>query len=209
MTNPHITLTSRQDVDDLLGVLGDELERQGARYELLIAGGASLIARGRARRSTRAIDIVGLVEDGRPVWAVPLPGLLSKARCQIARDLRIRRAWLTNDHAGIFAPGRDCDGFVARAETRCYGPALTVHFASRTDELELKFAACVGLSPSEHDDDLRALEPTEAELFAAARRALGADWDPGSRLAVIETLDWFGADPEPADLETPDAIPAW
>jgi hypothetical protein len=65
------------------------------------------------------------------------------------------------------------DGLVSRLEARSYGPALTVHVVSRFDQIHFKCLAMVeNIADAEkHEADLRALDPSDDELLAAARWA--------------------------------------
>jgi hypothetical protein len=60
-------------------------------------------------------------------------------------------------------------GFDERAEVRRFG-SLTLHIASRFDQISFKLYAAVDqATASKHLDDLRLLEPTAEELVEAAR----------------------------------------
>ena len=63
------------------------------------------------------------------------------------------------------------------------GPGLVVWLAGRFDLVCFKLYAAADDWPTRgrHLDDLRALDPTPAELGAAARWALGHDPSPGFR----------------------------
>ena len=61
------------------------------------------------------------------------------------------------------------EGFIDRLEEHDYGPALTVHFASRIDQIHFKLYAMVDQGAGKHEGDLRSLEPTRHELMQAAR----------------------------------------
>jgi hypothetical protein len=51
-----------------------------------------------------------------------------------------------------------------------------------------------------HETDLRALNPTGAELIAAARWSITQDPSPGYRYVLVEALRYLGVDD--ADLAT-------
>jgi hypothetical protein len=79
------------------------------------------------------------------------------------------------------------------------GPALTVSFASRLDQIHFKLYAAVDQGPGKHEQDLHALEPTQDELVAAARWSRTHDPSDGYREMLIQALAFFGV--EDADLD--------
>jgi hypothetical protein len=79
-------------------------------------------------------------------------------------------------------------GFASRVEVRHYG-GLTLHIASRYDQIFLKLYAAADQSPgSKHSDDLRRLDPTREELAAAARWTIQQDSSEGFRLLLRNAL---------------------
>ncbi|MFL5963768.1 MAG: DUF6036 family nucleotidyltransferase [Gaiellaceae bacterium] len=62
-------LEDQAQTDQLFAALGEQLEAQGARIELVVIGGSALLAIGLISRPTRDVDIVALLE--RPA---PTPG---------------------------------------------------------------------------------------------------------------------------------------
>ena len=94
----------------------------------------------------------------------------------------------------INRPTRDVEGFVDRLERRDYGDALTVHFASRFDQIHFKLYAMVDQGVGKHEADLRALEPTAEELVAAARWAQTHDPSDGFRTELRAVLSHLGVD---------------
>jgi hypothetical protein len=74
--------------------------------------------------------------------------------------------WLNAGPASLLDLGLP-EGFLQRAQRRSYGEALTVLFASRTDQIHFKLYAAVDQGAGWHFADLQALEPTEPELQAA------------------------------------------
>jgi len=89
-------------------------------------------------------------------------------------------------------------GFVERLEEHRYGPALTVHFASRIDQIHFKLYALVDQGPGRHETDLRHLNPSEQELVSAARWTRTHDPSPGFRDGLERVLTQLGV--EDADL---------
>lgn len=77
------------------------------------------------------------------------------------------------------------EGFLQRAQHRRYGEALTVLFASRTDQIHLKLYAAVDQGAGWHLADLKALKPTEPELLQAARWSRIHDPSEGYRSVLL------------------------
>lgn len=88
-------------------------------------------------------------------------------------------------------------GFEQRWETREYGPALTVRWASRLDQIHLKLYAAVDQA-GKHLSDLEALAPQPDELIAAAKWAREHDPSEGFLSPLREALAYFGV--QDADL---------
>ena len=130
-------------------------------------GGSSLLLLGLISRPTRDLDIVALVEGGQYVPAANLPEPLVEAARDVGEVLGIGADWLNTGPASLLDFGLP-EGFAERAEVRSFG-ALTLHIASRTDQISLKLYAAVDQGPwSRHFDDLRALRPSPDELRVAA-----------------------------------------
>lgn len=88
-------------------------------------------------------------------------------------------------------------GLEERCEVQVYGPALTVRWISRVDQVYLKLYASVDRG-GKHVPDLEALAPTRDELVAAARWARSHDPSEGFLEILREALAYFGV--EDADL---------
>ncbi len=178
-------------IDDALQALSETLEARGLEYELVAVGGSSLVLLGLITRATRDLDIVALVEDGRYVEAVHLPQPLLDAVRDVGEVLGIGAEWLNPGPAALLDFGLP-EGFADRAEVRSLG-ALTLHLASRIDQIALKLYAAVDQGPrSKHVEDLHALEPTHDELRAAASWTRTHDPSPAFRDELLAALRLFG-----------------
>ena len=89
-------------------------------------------------------------------------------------------------------------GFRDRVQTQEFGDGLTVHFASRLDQIHFKLYALVDQGAGKHEQDLRALSPTADELVQAARWARIHDPSEGFREMLDRALRYLGV--EDADL---------
>lgn len=189
----QIEITSER-VDELLAELGQRLQALGAPYEIVIVGGAALLALGFVARTTQDVDVVGVDDGSGLVPAEPLPEPLLRARNLVARDLVLDPEWLNARAADVVRFGLP-DGFFSRCETRRYGPALVVRFAGRFDLICFKLHALVDRGPTgKHDEDLRALAPTSDELLAAARWTTTHDPSEAYRQLLVRALEYLGVE---------------
>lgn len=184
---------NRPLLEEALDALGAVLAQRGLEYELAAVGGSSLILLGLISRSTQDLDIVAMVEGGAYVSAEPLPAPLVEAAGDVADILGLPANWINPGPTELLGLGLPI-GFAERSETRRFG-ALTLHVASRLDQIHLKLYAAVDQGPrSKHVSDLRALAPTHAELLQAARWARTHDPSPAFRSLLVDALRFFGVD---------------
>jgi hypothetical protein len=167
-----------ENSDRLLGALGEQLAARGERFELVVIGGSALLALGLVERTTRDVDIVALRSGDDLEAADPLPEALRAARDLVARDFSLSPRWLNPGPTKLLEFGLPA-GFPDRLERRDFGPGLVVYFASRLDQIHFKLYAAVDEGgPGKHESDLRALNPSAAELVAAARWSRSHDPSP-------------------------------
>lgn len=194
----NIPITSTQSADALFHALGEQLAAVGAAFDVVVVGGSALLVLGLASRATKDVDVLAVRTGGSLVSADPLPPALVEASDRVARDFGLPADWLNSGPAGLMDFGLP-EGFAERVEVREYGPALTVRFASRFDQIHFKLYAAVDAStPGKHAADLRELSPTRDELIAAARWSLEHDPSDGYREMLERALEYFGV--EDADL---------
>jgi hypothetical protein len=158
-----------------------------------VIGGSGLLALGFIERATRDIDIVALRADGALDTAKPMPEGLRAARDRVARDFSLPLEWLNADPTALLEFGLP-EGFVDRLRRRDYGEGLVVYFASRYDQIHFKLYALVDQGPGKHEEDLRALSPTEDELIAAARWSRSQDPSEGYALILRKVLTHLGVE---------------
>jgi hypothetical protein len=190
-------IANSQVVDSALVALGEQLAVAGDRFELVVIGGSGLLALGMVDRSTRDVDVVALRDDEGLSSADPMPTALIAARDLVARDLSLREDWLNPGPTDLLDFGLPA-GFLDRVERRGFGPALTVYFASRLDQIHFKLYAMVDRGPGKHERDLRALSPTRDELLAAAAWTRTHDPSEGYAAMLAQVLAHLGVDDEPA-----------
>src|SRR5712692_5889740 len=176
-----------------LDALGQLLAERGQRYELLAIGGGALHLLGLITRPTRDIDVVALVRDARLVPIESLPAPLERAIEGTAAVFHLSPDWFNAGPRALLALGLPT-GALERAHRRAWG-GLVLHIADRRDQICFKLYAAVDQGPrSKHFADLQQLEPTEAELRAAAAWASTHDASEGFRHELRDALRDFGVD---------------
>lgn len=188
-----ISIVDEAQTHQLFSALGEQLAARGERVELVVIGGSGLLALGLTSRATRDVHVVALLSGRALADPRPLPPALIEARDQVARDFNLPEDWLNAAPADLLDFGLP-DGFVDRLERRGYGDALTVHFASRFDQIHFKLYAMVDQGAGKHEADLRALEPTRDELLAAARWTRTHDPSEGFREQLVAALAYLGVE---------------
>lgn len=179
--------------NQLLDALGQQLEQLGVQHELVVVGGSALLALGLIERPTQDVDVVARRRGDRLEPISPLPESLVLARDRVARDFELPTSWLNDGPAALLQFGLP-EGFLGRAERRDHGAALTVWHASRLDQIHFKLYAAVDQGPGKHEADLRALQPTGAELLAAARWSRSHDPSDGYLQELTQALAALGVE---------------
>lgn len=178
---------------ELLTALGEQLAAARHAYELVVIGGSGLLALGILDRATHDVDVLALRTRGSLVKAEPLPAALVTARDRVSRDFDVPTTWLNAGPSGLIDLGLP-QGFEDRLTARRYGDALTVHLASRLDQIHFKLYALVDQGPGKHESDLRAMAPTSDELTRAARWTRTHDPSPGFNDMLTRALRHLGVD---------------
>ena len=171
---------TKETLDLIFGALAEQLRSLADQQEIVVIGGSALTALGLITRATKDVDLLAIADHGELRSAEPLPDTLRVARDRIARDFDLDENWLNSGPTDLLKRGLP-DGFLDRVVTRHYGPALTVHFAGRLDQIHFKLYAMVDQSGGRHEADLRALHPSAEELIAAAHWRSNCDRSATSR----------------------------
>jgi hypothetical protein len=183
----------KEMLERALELLGEKLEfDRAAPVSLVVCGGSSLIALGLVERTTKDVDVLALMGDeGRLLPSEPLPEALSRAVSEIAGQLDLFPNWLNGGPTDLLKWGLP-EGFRARLKRRDYGTCLTIWHVSRVDQIHFKVFAATDVGPGRHVDDLLKLNPTKAELMAAARWTLTQDTSEGFVMVLKEMLKELG-----------------
>ena len=194
-------------VDAALSALGEQLGRSCREaIELVVCGGAALEALGLVKRTTKDVDVLALAATGEGgiltlTSAQPLPDALADAARTVARDLELPTDWLNPGPTDLLSEGLP-EGFVGRLHARRYGDKLVVHFIDRIDQICFKAYAAINGGAAYHLADLRALEPSDDEMLAAARWCLTQDASEAFPTLVRSFLEKVGYPDVAGRLET-------
>jgi hypothetical protein len=160
-----------------LDALGQVLAQRQQSHEVVAIGGGSLLLLGLIQRPTRDIDLVALVDKGRYLCADPLPASLKQAVEEVGRTFGLASDWMNPGPTDLLRLGLP-EGFEGRLVSKTYA-ALTVHIASRFDQICFKLYASVDQGPqSKHFADLQRLKPTGEELERARSWCVTHDPSP-------------------------------
>ncbi|HCG02086.1 MAG TPA: hypothetical protein DEV93_16275 [Chloroflexi bacterium] len=174
-----------------LKTLGRLLSDSGLSYELVAIGGSGLLLLGLTVRPTRDLDIVALVEKGLYVRLQELPKPLLEAVHAVGQIEGLAPNWINAGPADLLEFGLP-EGFARRTQKKQYGP-LTLHVASREDQVALKVYAAADAGPrSKHFQDLQSLSASEEELLQASRWAITHDPSEGFRSQLVGCLAALG-----------------
>jgi hypothetical protein len=184
------------ELECALVALAFRLKENGAGpYHVVVCGGSALILTGAIPRTTKDVDVVALLEEGRLTSPQPLPDDLIQAVREVAADEGLMEDWLNNGPSkdpqmGLFQGGLP-DGFGNRLSRRDFGEQLSVFFIGRIDQIFFKLYASVDRG-GYHVEDLHALNPSAKELIAAVEWARSHDPSGGFLLMVRSMLEQIG-----------------
>lgn len=177
--------------DSNLQMIFSGLDRQiaaggGRRISLVVCGGTALAALGLVLRTTKDVDVLGVMEKGtiRKIGAFPV--WLSEAAMKVARDFNLPVDWLNLGPESQLETGLP-EGLPARLQKRVYGKRLTIYFISRIDQIFFKLFASLDRG-GYHGEDLFKLNPSESELLAACHWVLSQDVSVGFRKILVSFL---------------------
>jgi hypothetical protein len=184
-------MLDQTSLDSALQAVGDLLEERKHHVEVVAIGGGGLLLLGLIERSTKDLDLVGLMVGEELVKPVPLPAALSEAADDVANLLKLSPGWINAGPASMLDLGLP-EGFLGRTVHREYG-GLVIHLASRYDQICFKIYAAADDSPrGKHFADLKQLAPTHDELRGAAAWVITHDPSEGFRQMLDQVLAALG-----------------
>ena len=158
--------------------------------EIVVCGGSALIATGLVPRTTQDVDIVALMKAEVLVDSEPLPDYLLNAAGNVGTILSLPADWLNNGPASQFQMGLP-PGFQERLTTVVVGKKLTVHYIGRYDQIFFKTFASADRG-GYHVSDLKALNPSDEELIAAAKWCMTQDTSEPFRMILKDMFKQLG-----------------
>ena len=158
--------------------------------EIVVCGGSALIATGLVPRTTQDVDIVALMKAEVLVDSEPLPKYLIEAADRVGKVLNLPVDWLNNGPASQFQMGLP-QGFQERLTTVVVGAKLTVHYIGRYDQIFFKTFASADRG-GYHVSDLKALNPADEELIAAAKWCMTQDTSEAFRMILKDMFKQLG-----------------
>ena len=158
--------------------------------EIVVCGGSALIATGLVPRTTQDVDIVALMKAEVLVDSEPLPDYLLNAAGNVGTILSLPADWLNNGPASQFQMGLP-PGFQERLTTVVVGKKLTVHYIGRYDQIFFKTFASADRG-GYHVSDLKALNPSDEELIAAAKWCMTQDTSEAFRMILKDMFKQLG-----------------
>ena len=188
-------MLDKATIENLLTALGKQIElmKEGP-IELVICGGASLNVLGQIRRTTKDIDIMGILkreESGKlDIIEAVLPQWFIDAAERVKKDFNLPENWINVEATSIVRFGLPKD-FTKRLIKKSYSKALFVYYISRLDQIHFKLYASADKG-SHHVDDLMDLKPTNKEIEQAALWSMTHDISEGFRLVLKDLLKKLG-----------------
>ena len=178
-------------LNEALQLLNEQLVLTDApATEIVVCGGSALIATGLVPRTTQDVDIVALMKAEVLVDSEPLPEYLIEAADRVGKVLNFPADWLNNGPASQFQMGLP-QGFQERLTTVIVGKKLTVHYIGRYDQIFFKTFASADRG-GYHVSDLKALNPTEEELIAAAKWCMTQDTSEAFQMILKDMFNQLG-----------------
>ena len=184
-----------------LDAIEEALERLGKlmlydyaeSISLVVCGGGALNAMNIASMTTKDVDVLVIIEetdDGRKLkMGSVLPQNLVKLIADVGRDLRQDEDWLNMGPKNVLEEYGVPGGMVERLEKREYGPALTLYFIHRTDQIYFKVLAAADPNAKPHHmEDLKDnIKPDRGEVQAAMDWLLDrkTEWPFRNRLRYV------------------------
>lgn len=190
-------MLNKNRLNEALTLLNNRLELTDSEpVSLVVCGGSALIFIDMIDRTTKDVDVLGIMVDKNGPGQVlaapdPLPETLKKAASQVAKDLGLEENWLNTGPKDLLQYGLP-EGCMERLREKKYGRLLTVHFVGRIDQIHFKLYASVDSGPGRHVDDLIALQPTEEEMEKSARWAMTHDPSENFRTVLKDMLRKIG-----------------
>ena len=195
-----MTFRSAEEIDGTLQRLGKRLLYEYAEpISLVVCGGSALNVLNIARRTTRDVDVLAIVEETAKGIQLrydrPLPKDFCGLVAAVGHDLGLSDDWLNMGPKDVLQVYGAPLGMTDRWQRREYGPSLTVYFVSRLDQVHFKLLAAADpkAEPRHLEDLIQRIKPTAEEVRAAVGWLLGrktSSWFRGNVRRAVEALGY-------------------
>jgi Nucleotidyltransferase of unknown function (DUF6036) len=183
-----------ETAEEMLQALGEVLDEQQEKTDLLVCGGMALVLQNMSERPTRDIDAMGQVverngdlELHKPVLSRSLRDAIERVGILYGRG----RNWLNTAAILLHDETALPEGMVERAEVREYGGCLVIRLCSRQDMVSLKMWAAVGRSGPDIED-LKEMGVTEEEVLEGYKWCVAQGADDEALRVIIEEVGHGG-----------------
>jgi len=181
-------LSGRAALVAALEAVGERLAYDGVTCTLVVVGGAALNLLGIVDRATIDVDVLARLGDDGQTLQPPdlLPDALRRAIVAVARDRGLLENWMNTAVADQWRFGLP-PGLGDRLTWQTFG-GLRVGIVERRDLICFKLYASVDQAGPDnvHVRDLLALQPSDAELEAAADWVQAQDAGPDFHAVVAK-----------------------
>ena len=188
-------MLDKATIENLLTALGKQIEliKEGP-IGIVVCGGASLNVLGQIKRTTKDIDIMGIIKRDKSgkldIIEAVLPQWFTDAAERVKKDFNLPENWINVEATSIVRFGLPKD-FTTRMIKKSYGKALWVYYISKLDQIHFKLYASADKG-GHHVDDLTDLKPTNKEIEQAASWSMTHDISEGYRLVLKDLLKKLG-----------------
>jgi hypothetical protein len=196
-----MTFGGAEEINGALQRLGKRLLYEYAEpISLVVCGGSALNMLNIARRTTRDVDVLAVVEETAKGIQLrydrPLPKDFRALVAEVGRDLGLPDDWLNMGPKDVLQVYGAPAGMTHRWERREYGPSLTVYFIGRLDQVHFKILAATDpkAEPRHLEDLMQRIKPASEEVRAAVGWLLGRETSSWFRSNVRRVVEALGYD---------------
>ena len=182
-------------IANLLTALGKQIEfMKKGPIQIVVCGGASMNVLGQIDRTTKDIDVLGILKRGKSgklkTEEAVFPSWFIEATNRVKKDFDLPDNWINTEPASLVRLGLPKD-FERRLKKIQYSRSFSVYFISRLDQIHFKLYASADRG-GYHINDLLLLSPKDEEIKQAARWCMTHDVSTGFRLVLMELLKELG-----------------
>lgn len=154
---------------------------KGPSLEVAICGGTALNLSGLIDRPTQDVDVVSPEK-----WPDPFQQAVNIT----AKKYNLKPDWMNPGPVDLFRQGLP-EGYFQRCERLSFQKKLTYLITARVDQIYFKLYACIDRG-GYHVTDLKALQPSEDELFQAALWCFTHDVSQPFKKLMIDFMQQMG-----------------